>query len=231
MDHQEAVRQNATERYLLDELDPEQRDQFEEHFFDCQDCALDVRAAAMFVEHSKDILTEPEVTARVREAAFASPNKAPDKTRFGWWRPAIFAPVMALLLIVVAYQNLVQVPQLQSAVNQPHVLAAISLNLLTYGDRSEPITVASGQAFLLNLIIPPGSRYSYSSYQVDLYNPQGKIDSSLPIGSASSGATWPIQIPGANRESGKYSLVVQGRTANGKQVEVGRSSFELQIQK
>ena len=45
MDHQEAVRQKATERYLLDELDPELRDQFEEHLFDCQDCALDVRAA------------------------------------------------------------------------------------------------------------------------------------------------------------------------------------------
>jgi anti-sigma factor RsiW len=47
MDHQEAVRQNATEKYLLDELDPELRDQFEEHLFDCQDCALDVRAGAM----------------------------------------------------------------------------------------------------------------------------------------------------------------------------------------
>lgn len=231
MDHQEAVRQNATERYLLEELDPEQRDQFEEHFFDCQDCAMDVRAAAMFVEHSKDLLTVPEVTAPVREAAPAPPNKTPNKTKFGWWRPAIFAPVMALLLVVVAYQNLVQVPQLQSAANQPHVLPAISLHLLTYGDSSEPITVAPGQAFLLNLIIPPGPRYSYSSYQVDLYNPQGKIDSSLPIGSVSSGATWPIQIPGANRESGKYSLAVQGRTADGKQVEVGRSSFELQIQK
>ena len=31
MDHNEAVRQKATERYLLDELDPELRDQFEEH--------------------------------------------------------------------------------------------------------------------------------------------------------------------------------------------------------
>ncbi len=225
MDHQEAVRQNATERYLLDELDPEQRDQFEEHFFDCQDCATDVRAAAMFVEHSKELLAEPTVSAPVREVALAAPNKM----KLGWWRPAIFAPVMGLLLIVVAYQNLVQLPQLQSAANQPHVLPAISLNLLTYGDSSEPITVAPGQAFLLNLIIPPGTRYS--SYQVDLYNPQGKIDSSLPVGSVSSGATWPIQIPGTNRESGKYSLAVQGRTADGKQVEVGRSSFELQIQK
>lgn len=56
MDHNEAVRQKATERYLLDELDPDVRDQFEEHLFDCRDCALDVRAAAMLVEQSKVVL-------------------------------------------------------------------------------------------------------------------------------------------------------------------------------
>ena len=49
MDHGDAVRLKATERYLLNELDPEQLDQFEEHLFDCPDCALDVRAAAMLV--------------------------------------------------------------------------------------------------------------------------------------------------------------------------------------
>src|SRR5215467_5533997 len=69
MDHNEAVRQNATERYLLDELDPELRDQFEEHLFDCQDCALDLRAGAMFVEQSKIILAEPDVSRAPKELA------------------------------------------------------------------------------------------------------------------------------------------------------------------
>jgi hypothetical protein len=35
MDHNQAVREKATERYLLNELDPGVRDQFEEHLFDC----------------------------------------------------------------------------------------------------------------------------------------------------------------------------------------------------
>src|SRR5580692_8960015 len=66
MDHNEAVRQNATERYLLQELDPGLRDQFEEHLFECQDCALDLRTAAMFVEQSKVLLAEaPSKPARV----------------------------------------------------------------------------------------------------------------------------------------------------------------------
>src|SRR5678809_1260477 len=101
MDHDEAVRQKATERYLLDELDPELRDQFEEHLFDCQDCALDLRAGAMFVEQTKVILSEiPAVSvARVPAAAAAKPGW------LAWLRPAFAVPVLALLLVVIAYQN------------------------------------------------------------------------------------------------------------------------------
>src|SRR5713101_3655843 len=58
MDHDVVVRQHMTEKYLLDELEPQARDEFEEHFFDCPDCALDVRAGAMFVEQSKIALAE-----------------------------------------------------------------------------------------------------------------------------------------------------------------------------
>ena len=34
----------AVEKYLLQELAGEERDQFEEHFFDCQECATDLGA-------------------------------------------------------------------------------------------------------------------------------------------------------------------------------------------
>jgi len=36
----------ATEKYLLDELDLRLRDEFEEHLFDCQECAFDCWAGA-----------------------------------------------------------------------------------------------------------------------------------------------------------------------------------------
>ena len=58
MNHADAVRMNATEKYLLNELDSAELDRFEEHMFDCQECALDVRAAAAFLEHSKNVLAK-----------------------------------------------------------------------------------------------------------------------------------------------------------------------------
>jgi len=39
----------ATEKYLLDELDLTLRDEFEEHLFDCQECAFDCWAGATFL--------------------------------------------------------------------------------------------------------------------------------------------------------------------------------------
>ena len=58
MDHEALVCKKMTERYLLDELDSEVRDEFEEHYFDCPKCAFDVRAGTVFIEQSKVILAE-----------------------------------------------------------------------------------------------------------------------------------------------------------------------------
>ena len=117
MDHNEVVRQKLTERYLLNELEGEQRDQFEEHYFECPECALDIRAGSEFVESSKVILAQPaeaEQVAPVRRA-----------TRSGWWawlRPQFAGAALALLLAVVGYQNLVTLPRLRGVQQQPQTL-------------------------------------------------------------------------------------------------------------
>jgi anti-sigma factor RsiW len=55
MDHNEALRLRAVEKYVLGELPPSLRDQFEEHFFECQECAQDVKAAAEFVDNARAV--------------------------------------------------------------------------------------------------------------------------------------------------------------------------------
>jgi len=61
MNHNEAMQELATERYLLDELSPELREAFEEHMFDCQECAFDVRAGNVFLSEAKVQL--PQIAA------------------------------------------------------------------------------------------------------------------------------------------------------------------------
>ena len=225
MDHVEAVRQRSTEKYLLNELDAEARDEFEEHLFDCQDCALDVRAGDMFVQQSKIVLAEK----KPGPVAVATP--APAKRGWlAWLRPSFALYGCALLLAVLGYQNLVSYPHLQEAVNRPQVLPWGSINVSTRGADVPVISVPRGNGFLLFVRIPPESGYSH--YTADLHNPSGKLEWSLTIPPASGEDMWPVQVPAANREAGKYTIVVNGISADGKSTEIGfPAPFELQIQK
>jgi hypothetical protein len=225
MDHVEALQQKATEQYLLDELDPEVKDQFEEHLFDCQDCALDVRAAAMFVEQSKIVLGESPVdTVRVPAPVAAKP---------GWlaslFRPALAVPVLALLLAVVGYQNLVTYPAMTSALNQPQVGPYASLNIGTRGSVKTPVTVTPDEGFNLLVTIPPDN--AYSAYILELHNPAGGLKWSRKIPASSPDDTRSIFIPGAGLEQGTYVLTVNGVTAAGQSSSLGNYPVDLQIQK
>lgn len=48
MEHNDAIRSHAAERYATHQLSPAERDAFEEHFFDCRLCADDVRFELTF---------------------------------------------------------------------------------------------------------------------------------------------------------------------------------------
>jgi hypothetical protein len=222
MDHAVAVDRKMTERYLLGELDPQASQEFEEHFFDCADCALDVRTAALFIEHSKSSLAK-------ESEPVAAPSPVASKPGWlAWLRPAFAAPVMALLLALIGYQNLVIYPRLQQTLARPQVLPSAFLNIGGMGPGEQPISIAPEQSFLLLVRIPPDS---YPRHTAELYNPAGKLEWSLTLLSSSTQEQWPLQVPGAKRESGSYSLVVRGLTDNGEAKEVGRVTFELQIQK
>ena len=121
MEHGEAVQEMMAERYLLDELSPELRDAFEEHVFDCPECALDLRAGAAFVEEAKVQL--PGLIVEPAKAVVETPKK----DWLAWLRPLfanplVAGPVFAALLVVVGYQNFVQVPALETAAKAPRLM-------------------------------------------------------------------------------------------------------------
>ena len=58
MDHEEALKIQAPEKYLLGEFSELERDQFEDHFFDCQACAAEVRAGAVFEANARAVFAD-----------------------------------------------------------------------------------------------------------------------------------------------------------------------------
>ena len=221
MDHRDAMRLKATERYLLNELDPEQLDQFEEHLFDCPECALDVRAAAMFVEQTKAILSERTTADTVKV-----PVPAP-KPWLAWLRPALAVPLMAVLLAVVGYQNLVVYPGMKKAENTAYLFPAASMNVATRSAATPVVRSKSGEPFVLLVNLPTENRFS--SYIADLYDPTGHIKWSVPISAETANDTIPIRIPG-QLSAGIYTLAVRGvPQEGGTPLDIGRQPFELRL--
>ena len=69
MTHQQAVDKQAVERYLLDEMPEIERFAFEEHLFDCDICADDVRTGALMREGVEAGFLPAAATAVVATAA------------------------------------------------------------------------------------------------------------------------------------------------------------------
>jgi hypothetical protein len=236
MDHTAVVREKMTERYLLNELAAHVRDEFEEHYFDCPECALDIRAGAQFVAHTRTVLAESTAPIPVR----ATPVPGPAHPRrferewfarewFAWLRPAFAAPSLALLLAMIGYQNLVTYPRLQSELNQPQVFPSASVNVGTWGAGGTPTSVPEGKGLLLFVRIPPDG--TYVRYTANLYSPGGKPEGSFTIVPAAGQDQWPVTIPAIHREAGTYTMAVHGITAGGGSKDLGNTSFELQIQR
>src|SRR5436189_6090277 len=70
MDHDQAVKSQVCEKYLLGELSPELRNAFEEHYFSCVECAMQLRTAAELIGASQQILARaPAIAAKVHAAS------------------------------------------------------------------------------------------------------------------------------------------------------------------
>src|SRR5438045_5921984 len=108
MDHTEALRLQAAEKYVLGELSQPLRDEYEEHYFECRECAEELKTTVAFVDSARGIL-RTEVPAQ----AEAQTARARTAGWFAWLRPAFAVPVFAALLLAMAYQNFVTIPRLE----------------------------------------------------------------------------------------------------------------------
>jgi anti-sigma factor RsiW len=234
MNHDEAVQEMATERYLLDELSPELREAFEEHMFDCQECAFDVRAGNVFLTEAKVQLPGiVAAAAAARPEANPDASPAPRQPKKPWWSfltaPAFAVPAFAMLLAVVAFQNVLTIPSLRSAATEPRMLPWSSLHMGTRG--AEPTVVQADRKQGAVILIDLPQQPVYTSYAVDLYDPQGKKiwSQTVTASSQSDGGagTLSLLIPGAGLEQGSYSLNLAGISPQGARTELGRRTLDV----
>jgi hypothetical protein len=200
VNHQEAIAASAVEKYLLDEMPLAQRDDFEEHYFSCTECAADLRATAAFLDAAKQEL---------RAGAILRSRVAPPKTP--WWavfgKPVFLSAACASLLAVIAVQNFAVFPRLGT--DAPEVLPTLSLvGGNARGTEVSRLPLYGGGAFLLNVDIPAGE--SYSHYACELLAPNGTTLWRVAVSRDQARDTVSIRVPAMAAVAGTYTLVVQG---------------------
>lgn len=233
MDHNEAITILAVERYLLNELTPEVRDAFEEHLFDCTQCAADLRAGAAFVREARVQL--PLLDASTPAAGTTIPGARLSARKKNWFfslQAAFAVPVFATLVGIIGYQNLATIPSLRSRADEPRLLPWASIHAGTRGGEATVLLMSrtSGGVVLIDLL--EDSRYT--SYSFDLLNPKGEQiwtkNEEATNSSIVGGGTYSLLIPGYGLQQGKYSLVITGVGAEGGRTEIDRRTLELHFQ-
>ena len=218
MTHQQALDGLASERYLLDEMTEVERFEFEAHYFDCAECAEDVRLGDL-------IRQEARRAGTVMAANPQADRPAVVLTSAKWWRrPMVAAPwaVAATLAMVVGYQSLVTVPGLRDA-GGPQSIEPVMLRGATRG-ADTLVAIAPGQRFVAlsaDLLTP--SQSSSLTYEILDANRSAVASgkSSVP----GPGAPLMLLVPVAElQRAGHYTLLV--RDGDQKSV-LGEYEFEV----
>jgi hypothetical protein len=206
MDHNEAVRLQAAEKYVLGEFPPNLRDEFEEHFFDCAECAVDVKAIAAFADGSREVL-------RAETEKLAEKKAAPIGAGWlRWFRPVIAVPAFAALLLIIGYQSFVAIPKAKEAAASGASQILFSSHSLrgvnTAGEEGRTLSIRPDEAFFLNFDFVPTR--SFDSYIAQLEDAEGRVllRAKIAGGNANQEAHFPISA--GMLHPGKYVLAFYG---------------------
>jgi hypothetical protein len=233
MNHSDAVKEMAAERYLLDELSPVLRDAFEEHMFDCPECTLDVRSGSMFIGETKTQL--PAISLGSLAANRTPQPQRASKQWFSWLRPVYAVPVMAALLLVVGYQNLIILPALHHAANQPRIVQTEVLYGATRGASHQSIAADRTSSVGFSVELPVDLLSSdVTSISFELINPQGKTvwTNSIPAPAQGGGdSQLSVVVPGSTLENGAYTLNLSGVRRQGDRTPIEQYVFEIVMSK
>jgi hypothetical protein len=220
MTHQQALDTMAAERYLLDEMTELEKHAFEEHYFDCSDCATEVRLGERVrVEvRSTRNLDSKMVEPSARDSNVIEFNKRP-----AWRRPSILLPWAAAATIALAasYQSLVVVPGLRQAVS-PQALSPVILREATRG-ALPVVNVVQGQRFI-TLGVDVISQ-STKNVRYELRDAAGGTILSGRTPFPQSGAPLLLLLPADELGQGRHTLIV--RDADSSSAPLGEYSFDI----
>jgi hypothetical protein len=206
MKHNEAKDLQAAAKYVLGELSPVQRDEYEDHYIDCPECAKDVHAAAAFADTTREVFRQEEQAEAAKRGARARGGW------FAWLKPIVAVPAFAALLLVVTYQNTVTIPRAKEAAMRSAgqlITSSFSLQMGNVrGGEEVKVPVRSNESFALKFDFTPKKAYDSYVCRLEDESRRAVLEEGVPGTSINQEAQF--VVPAGRVKPGKYSLVFTG---------------------
>jgi len=195
MDHTEAIETMAAQRYVLDEMTPEDRDAFEEHFFGCAECHADVKDG----ETIADTLRREKATVHKFE-----PRKSSYAT-------GLAAAAAIALIAFLGFQNATMRRATEAAL-KPRLVASHSLQVSqTRGEEEKVFEAKASEAFTLDFDIPP--QPNAQRYVVEIVDASKRVRMSEPVTLARAQDVVYLLVPAGALSPGRYQLRIRTEPA------------------
>jgi len=229
MDHNETIQLQVAVKYVLGELSPAQREQYEEHYFDCAECAVDIKALATFADTTREVLRRERETQRAAELAPARGGW------LSWLQPVVAVPAMAALLLIIAYQNTVTIPQAREEANSSEAQLFVTsrtpkLMVVRSGEETAKFTVRQNESLPLTFHFTPSA--TFQAYVGQLLDESGRAVLHMRVPGSFTNKELNLVVPANRVKPGKYALVFTadpGATGQATKNEVLRLSFAIEF--
>jgi len=213
MDHADATLTGAAERYVLGEMEEQERERYEAHFFGCAACADEVRAAARFVENARPLLHAAPTPARGVDRSSAAAASS------SWWtsllasfRPLPLGAAAAGLLLVslIGYQMLILVPSLRQQLREAEGLQTAPSYFLSIARGAAPVITVSANERVVSLTLSRTFDRAFPFYRFDVQDASGRSIMSDTLRARTAGDELQILLPLRGLPAGSYVIVVAG---------------------
>lgn len=205
MKHEDALESKATERYLLEEMGTDERDAFEEHYFDCSECADDVRSGVQFTESLRRKTNVVDIGSHRR--------------RSSWLPKAAAAAVIFGTLGWLGGANM------QPPAQPPQITEMVQIDIAE-AERGpgDAVVIPAGSYASLNFDIP--DRPDAASYAYSLQDAAGKT---LRTGTKSredaAAGSVSLLLPALPR--GSYRVLIEGVREDGNRLPISNIEFRV----
>jgi hypothetical protein len=206
MDHDQAIETKFPMRYVLQELTPADRDEFEEHLADCSNCMNEVWMATAFAANAKEGFR-----------AEGAKQTAAERTPWWRWRPfpalAFSAGLNLVLAAIVGYGLLGMLPSLRNDIAVLDTPGAVEISsvhgVVRDASGGVPTVVASGPVAVLSFDLPQ----HYEKYQYSITNVAGGRPISGEVRSTANEYLY-FKVPVSRFAPGNYRVTMTGVTGN-----------------